>query len=162
VGRLTRSVNDGYPQYHSSADDLELMVADRLAQSLQACKQVVEVIESNRRYVNLSPKGEPRLGKRGLYGAVGGRSPADRERAMLWVLNQSDGSASLLDIAQRSGIRFPVISLVAEELTQAALLRAADEIKPQRPAPASQPKTAVPSSSMHRKRPETRSTGRRK
>ena len=162
VGRLTRSVNDGYPQYHSSADDLELMVADRLAQSFEACKQVVEVIESNRRYVNLSPKGEPRLGKRGLYGAVGGRSPADRERAMLWVLNQSDGSASLLDIAQRSGIRFPVISLVAEELKQAALLRAADEIKPQRPAPASQPKTAVPSSSMRRERPETRSTGRRK
>ena len=65
---------------------------------------MVEILETNRRYVNLSPKGEPRLGKRGLYGATGGRSPADRERAMLWILNQSDGSASLLDIAQRSGI----------------------------------------------------------
>src|ERR1700722_7145505 len=59
VGRLTRSVNDGYPEYHSSADDLALMSAERLEQSLEACKQVVQVLESNRRYINLSPKGEP-------------------------------------------------------------------------------------------------------
>ena len=129
VGRLTRSVNDGYPEYHSSADNLALISASQLEQSLEACKHVVEVLESNRRYINLSPKGEPRLGKRGLYGAMGGRSPADRERAMLWVLNQSDGSASLLDIAQRSGIGFPAVKLVADELEKAALLRAADETK---------------------------------
>jgi aminopeptidase-like protein len=124
VGRLTRSVNDGYAQYHSSADDLTLVSPERLEQSLGACRQVVEALESNRRYVNLLPKGEPRLGKRGLYGVVGGRSPAERERAMLWILNQSDGDASLLDIAQRSGIAFPAISQAAEELAQAELLTA--------------------------------------
>jgi aminopeptidase-like protein len=132
VGRLTRSVNDGYPQYHSSADDLTLMAADQLQQSLQACQRIVEVLESNRRYINLSPHGEPRLGKRGLYGAVGGRSPAERERAMLWVLNQSDGSSSLLDIAQRSGLGFTAIAQVASELAAAELLRPA----PERPTPA--------------------------
>jgi aminopeptidase-like protein len=126
VGRLTRSVNDGYPQYHSSADNLELISAARLEQSLIVCQQVVECLESNRRYVNLSPKGEPRLGKRGLYGAVGGRSPAERERAMLWVLNQSDGGSSLLDIARRSGIDLRALSQVAEELVGARLLRAAE------------------------------------
>jgi aminopeptidase-like protein len=135
VGRLTRSVNDGYPQYHSSADNLDLIDAARLEQSLDACKQIVEVLETNRRYVNLAPKGEPRLGKRGLYGATGGRSPADRERAMLWVLNQSDGSASLLDIAQRSGIGFSTIGAVAGELEQASLLKASEPVRPKR-APA--------------------------
>ena len=85
----------------------------------------VEILESNRRYVNQSPKGEPRLGKRGLYGAMGGRSPADRERAMLWILNQSDGGASLLDIAQRSGLRYAAIRTAAQELTSAGLLAAA-------------------------------------
>jgi aminopeptidase-like protein len=170
VGRLTRSVNDGYPEYHSSADDLALISASQLEQSLEACKQVVEVLESNRRYINLSPKGEPRLGKRGLYGAMGGRSPADRERAMLWVLNQSDGSASLLDIARRSGIGFPAIRLVADELEQAALLRATDATKPGpasatralRPTASSKAKKSVPSRSGRRKRPEIRGPGRRK
>jgi aminopeptidase-like protein len=126
VGRLTRSVNDGYPQYHSSGDDLDLVSAARLEQSLQVLKQIVEVLEVDRRYVNLSPKGEPRLGKRGLYGAVGGRSPADRERAMLWVLNQSDGTESLVDIAKKSGIAFETIGTVAAELLQARLLKAVD------------------------------------
>ena len=170
VGRLTRAVNDGYPQYHSSADNLDLISASQLEQSLMACKQVVEFLESNRRYINLSPKGEPLLGKRGLYGAVGGRSPADRERAMLWVLNQSDGSASLLDIAQRSGISFPAISLVADELANAALLRAADETttartsvtRQARSKPPRRQKKAAPTASRGRKRAENRSTGRRK
>jgi aminopeptidase-like protein len=151
VGRLTRSVNDGYAEYHSSGDNLALISAGRLEQSLEACKQVVEVLESNRRYVNLSPLGEPRLGKRGLYGAVGGRSPAERERAMLWVLNQSDGSASLLDIAQRSGVGYPAISLAAEELEKAALLRAADAAG-----------AARTSATSPRKKPQARATRRQR
>ncbi len=149
VGRLTRSVNDGYPQYHSSADDLALVSPGRLEQSLLACQQVVECLENNRRYVNLQPKGEPRLGKRGLYGAVGGRSPAERERAMLWVLNQSDGRASMLDIAERSGMAFSALSQVAEELVEASLLRAAE------PAPSAAPmrsSAAAPARPARRKR----------
>jgi aminopeptidase-like protein len=74
----------------------------------------------------MSPKGEPRLGKRGLYGTVGGRSPADRERAMLWVLNQSDGGASLLDIAARSGMDYADIRMAGDELHTAGLLAATD------------------------------------
>lgn len=124
VGRLTRSVNAGYAQYHSSADDLDLISAAQLEQSLEACKQIVEILDNNQRFINLAPKGEPRLGKRGLYGAVGGKSPAARERAMLWLLNQSDGSASLLDVAERSGLGFADIRSAAEELTKAKLLRA--------------------------------------
>jgi aminopeptidase-like protein len=153
-------VNDGYPEYHSSADDLALISASQLEQSLEACKQVVELLESNRRYINLSPKGEPRLGKRGLYGSMGGRSPADRERAMLWVLNQSDGGASLLDIAQRSGIGFPALKAVADELEQASLLRAADAGA--RAPPPSTRRKAAPARSGRGKRPGIRSTGRRK
>jgi aminopeptidase-like protein len=122
VGRLTRAVNDGYDEYHSSADDLSLISAAALGRSLMACQAIVEVIEGNRRYVNLHPKGEPRLGKRGLYGSLGGESPADIERAMLWVLSQSDGERSLLDIAQRSGLAFETIRNAGGALEAAGLL----------------------------------------
>ena len=144
VGRLTRSVNDGYPEYHSSADDLALISAEQLQRSFEVCQRIVEMIESNRRYVNRSPKGEPRLGKRGLYGAIGGRSPADRERAMLWMLNQSDGSASLLDIARRSGLSYAALQLAADELTHAGLLGAEKSVKKKRGAPASRAKRVQP------------------
>jgi aminopeptidase-like protein len=123
VGRLTRSVNGGYPQYHSSADDLSLIRPECLAQSYDVCQQIISILETDGRYVNLSPKGEPLLGRRGLYGAVGGRSPAEREHALLWVLNQSDGTRSLLDIARRSGIDFERIREAAGALEDAALLR---------------------------------------
>jgi aminopeptidase-like protein len=130
VGRLTRSVNDGYPQYHSSADDLSLISPGQLQRSLQLCQRAVEILESNGRFVNLAPRGEPRLGKRGLYGAMGGRSPANREHAMLWILNQSDGGPSLLDIARRSGLDYAAIKAAADELINAGLLA------PARPAAA--------------------------
>jgi len=122
VGRLTRSVNDGYPEYHSSADDLSLISAAQLDASLSACQRICEIIEEDRTYVNLSPKGEPRLGKRGLYGSVGGNSPAEREHAMLWVLNQSDGEHSILDIARTSGRSFDLLAQAATDLSSAGLL----------------------------------------
>jgi aminopeptidase-like protein len=122
VGRLTRSVNGGYAQYHTSADDLKLIRPECLAQSLDACKLFVSLIEQDARYVNLCPKGEPRLGKRGLYGPMGGQSPAAREEAMLWLLSQSDGSNSLLDVARRSGIAFGIIREAAHALEKAGLL----------------------------------------
>ena len=125
VGRLTRSVNGGYDQYHSSADDLALIRPEHLEQSFEACMRIVTVLEGQGQYVNTSPYGEPQLGKRGLYGAVGGHSPAEREHALLWVLNQSDGSQSLLDIAERSGIGFAAVREAATALEGAGLLVAA-------------------------------------
>lgn len=152
VGRLTRSVNGGYAQYHSSADDLDLITAEQLESSLETCQQIVETLEGNRRYINLSPKGEPRLGKRGLYGAVGGRSPADRERAMLWVLNQSDGAASMLDIAERSGMRYADIRVAADDLQAAGLLKTADHPRGEQPT-ASSRKTPAAAARVRTARP---------
>lgn len=127
VGRLTRSVNGGYAQYHSSADDPEYIRPEWLANSLEACKLFVSVLEHDARYVNQNPKGEPRLGKRGLYGSLGGGSPAEREHAMLWLLNQSDGTKSLLDIARRSGLRFETMLEATAALEQAGLLERAPD-----------------------------------
>jgi aminopeptidase-like protein len=129
VGRLTRSVNGGYPEYHSSADDLSLIRPQHLEQSFEACRRTITALEQNRCYRNLKPKGEPQLGKRGLYGSVGGRSPADREQALLWVLNQSDGTRSLLEIAKRSGLSFEAVAEAAAALEGAKLLRAQADVR---------------------------------
>jgi aminopeptidase-like protein len=74
--------------------------------------------------VNQNPKCEPRLGDRGLYGTIGGdTSKKDWEMAMLWVLNLSDGKSSLLDIAERSGLPFPLIRQAADALVSRDLLQ---------------------------------------
>ncbi len=125
VGRLTRSSNGEYSEYHSSADNLQLISAAQLAQAFLASIRILATLESCRAFVNQSPKCEPRLGKYGLYGAVGGKGPDDFEYALLWVLNQSDGAANLLDIAQRAAMPYATIARAAAALEKAGLLRPA-------------------------------------
>ncbi|TMA25741.1 MAG: DUF4910 domain-containing protein [Deltaproteobacteria bacterium] len=124
VGRLTRTPNGEYPEYHTSADDLSLIRPDALAESLDLLLRIVEVIEGDRTYTNTQPKGEPQLGRRGLYGALGGLpDPGARSLAMLWVLNLSDGRHSLLDIAERADLSFDLVRETAELLETHELLR---------------------------------------
>jgi aminopeptidase-like protein len=125
VGRLTRTPNNEYPQYHSSADDFALVDHASLAGSLRAAATIVGIADRDERYINLSPKCEPRLGKRGLYRATGGAHPGEYEHALLWVLNQSDGSASLLQIAERSGLPFAALAAAADALQEVSLLQPA-------------------------------------
>jgi aminopeptidase-like protein len=122
VGRLTRSPNGTYPEYHSSADDLSFIKVDQLAESIQTLARIVSVIDANRTVLNLSPKGEPRLGKRGLYRSTGGMVPGELERALLWVLSLADGSHDLVAMSERSGLLFEVINSAAAALEGAALL----------------------------------------
>ena len=51
----------------------------------------------------------------------------DDERALLWVLNQSDGASSLLDIAARSGLTYRTVERAAERLERAELLATGSE-----------------------------------
>lgn len=122
VGRLTRSVNGGYPEYHSSADNLELVTEERLVESVEVVTEILQTLDKNQYFVNQQPYGEPQLGKRGLYRTTGGSDIPDRESAMLWLLNQCDGRNSLLDIAEKSGIRFESLAATAAELNEAGLL----------------------------------------
>jgi aminopeptidase-like protein len=127
VGSLTRTPYARYPEYHTSADDLDLVRPEHLQDSLEAAWEVLQVLDGNRRYLNLKPKGEPQLGRRGLYGSIGGRSDAEeRQMAMLWVLNLSDGDHSLLDVAGRAGLPFALVAEVAGTLEDAGLLRRTD------------------------------------
>jgi len=123
VGRLTRTPNNEFPEYHTSADDFSLIDETALAESLLAASAIMRIADRDESYLNVLPKCEPRLGKRGLFRSTGGTHPGDFEHAMLWVLNQSDGSLSLLDIAERSGLPFETIATAADALAGAGLVR---------------------------------------
>jgi aminopeptidase-like protein len=123
VGSLTRTPHGRYPEYHTSADDLSFVRPESLADSLRAYLSVLAILEGNRRYRNTSPRGEPQLGRRGLYGSMGGHpNPGELQMAMLWVLNQSDGGPTLLDVAERSGLAFDTIRTAADRLLENGLL----------------------------------------
>jgi aminopeptidase-like protein len=127
VGCLTRTPNGRFPEYHTSADNLGFVTQEALEDSLAKALAIIEIIEHDAIYLNLNPKGEPQLGRRGLYRNTGGTTPAGFEMALLWVLNFSDGRHSLLDIAERAALPFTTIRGAADALRGAGLLRPRDE-----------------------------------
>ena len=126
VGCLSRSRESEFDDYHSSADDLALVDPDRLEAGLSAVLAILDVLETDARYVNLAPRGEPQLGRRGLYRAMGGAEPDPEQLALLWVLSQSDGAHSLLDVAERAGLPYALVRDAAGGLRAAGLLAAQD------------------------------------
>jgi aminopeptidase-like protein len=128
VGSLTRTPYGAFPQYHTSADNLDFVQPQALARSLEVYLTVLRTLENNACYVNTSPKCEPQLGKRGLYRTLGGLTDAGQlEMAMLWTLNLSEGDHSLLDIAERADLSFDTIHQAAQLLSDHGLLRRSNE-----------------------------------
>jgi aminopeptidase-like protein len=125
VGRLSRTPHGEYPEYHTSADNLDFVKDEELLDSYGALLRIVDVLENDAAYVNLSPHGEPQLGKRGLYPTTGGKSASDAVMAMLWTLGYSDGRATLLDIADRADLDFAQVCRAASDLARAGLLERA-------------------------------------
>jgi aminopeptidase-like protein len=122
VGSLMRARHGHFPEYHTSADNLEFISAANLAESLAVVRSIVDVIEGNRTYKNLAPDGEPQLGKRGLYRATGGTDIPDLNFVMLWVLSLSDGGHDLIAIAERAKLPWSSIRTAAALLEEAGLL----------------------------------------
>jgi aminopeptidase-like protein len=124
VGCLMRTPHGRFPEYHTSADDLNFVQPTYLADSFSKCLSTLYVLEHNKTYMNRNPKCEPQLGKRGLYRSLGGQAEGGiSELALLWVLNLSDGDHTLLDIAERSGLGFVAIKKAADALLEHDLLR---------------------------------------
>ena len=123
VGRLGRTPHGEYSEYHTSADDLAFVAPEQMGDALNAVGEIVATLEGNARFMNTKPKGEPQLGRRGLYRAIGG--DVDRkavEMGLLWVLNLSDGRHDLLAIAERSGLPFAAVRSAADALLEHDLL----------------------------------------
>ena len=123
VGRLTRTPHGEYPEYHTSADDLDLVRPDALAASFRLLAATLGVLDGDARLAGSGVVGEPMLGRHGLYAPVGGNpvTPADTE-ALLWVLSLADGTHSLLDAAERSGLPFSALHHAADRLRAAGLV----------------------------------------
>lgn len=124
VGLFQRSQFGAIPEYHTSADNLDFIRPEHLASSYSLIVDTISAIENDAVYLNTQPKCEPQLGKRGLYGAIGGdRDAAAANMAMLWILNLSDGSHSLRDIAERADLPLDVIERTAKRLSDNGLLK---------------------------------------
>ncbi len=122
-GSLMRGQHGRFPEYHTSADDLDFIRDDQLVDALEALRELVGILEQNRRVKSLVPFGEPQLGRRGLYRTLGGEAdPAEASMAMLWLLALATGEHDLLAIAERAGLAFDVVARAADRLRDHGLI----------------------------------------
>ncbi len=124
VGNLSRVPFGEYPEYHTSADNLNLVSSGALETSLNMLVSIIDHVEADYKVLNLLPKGEPQLGRRGLYDSIGGRNDSKTmQLAFLWVLNYSDGDHSLTDISRLSGLELKVVVEASEILKKNHLIK---------------------------------------
>lgn len=123
LGCVMRTPHGEYPEYHTSADNLDLVAPESLDDTLRVALEIIDVLENDRLVRSLNPKGEPQLGRRGLYKAIGGdRALADLQMAYLWVMNLADGEHRLLDMAERASLPFATIRQAAADLERVKLV----------------------------------------
>lgn len=130
VGSLMRGRHGQFPEYHTSGDDLDFVSGERMLESYRVLSDLLALLEVNRRYRNLQPYGEPQLGSRGLYRAMGGSELPNLQLALLWMLNLSDGDHTLLDIAERSNLEFGTLAAATELLVSHGLLEPCEGMSP--------------------------------
>ena len=97
---------------------------ERINATARPRRRIVAVIEGDTVYRGRYPKGEPQLGRHGLYPAMRGqRSAGYDQMALMWVLNLADGHHSLVDMAERAGLPFATIRAAANVALAADLLK---------------------------------------
>jgi aminopeptidase-like protein len=125
VGCLMRSIHGTFPEYHTSADNTDFVLPQALNQSYAVVAALFDLLDNNRTYERVDGRGEPQLGRRGLYRAIAGQKEGGGASQMdlLWLLNLADGNHSLLDMSKRSGVAFQRLQATARLALEAALIR---------------------------------------
>ena len=125
MGCLMRSVHGTFPQYHTSADNPGFVKPQALNQSYEVVASLLDLLDANWMYARTDGRGEPQLGRRGLYRAIAGQKEAGGASQMdlLWLLNLADGKHSLLEMAERAGIPFGRLQKAVRLALDADLIR---------------------------------------
>lgn len=125
VGRFSRASHGDYPEYHTSADNLDFVSAASVIRALDLVEAITKTVDQDKTYVSRNPKGEPQLGKHGLYRKVAGQTGQQTdELALLWVMNCADGKHSLADMADKAGLSVERLAAAAERLEAHGLIEA--------------------------------------
>ena len=126
VASVMRSKYAEYPEYHTSKDDLSLITPAGLQGSFEVLRDCCTALETEPRY-RTTVLGEPQMGRRGLYAALGARGVGAAVRMRMNILAYCDGSHSLVDIAEILGVSTGELAPFVDELIAHKLIAPTDE-----------------------------------
>ncbi len=122
ISGILRSKWLAYEEYHTSLDDLETVVTPKgLEGGYKALKNALEVIERHCFPIVTTPC-EPQLGRRGLYPTLSDKNTKGDIRLMMELLTWSDGTKSLIEIADICGVPVWELYSIVDVLVSNGLL----------------------------------------
>ncbi len=113
----------GYPEYHTSLDDLTVITPQGLQGSYELHKACLEKLEGSE-YYRVTSLGEPQLGRRGLYPTVSTKKSKELVRDMVNVLAYADGLHDVSELSSRTGISLENIRPIINTLLSHGLVEA--------------------------------------
>lgn len=122
VASIMRSKYGTYPEYHTSADNLEFVTPQGLAKSFELYCRCLDLLEKNRVYQTTCCC-EPQLGKRGLYPTLSMKGSAGDVRVYMNLLAYADGECDLVGIAEHIGVSAEELVPLVEKFLEHGLLR---------------------------------------
>ena len=121
VCSVMRSKFGEYPEYHTSADNLDLISPAGLQGSFDVYQAMILAFENNDRY-QVTCLGEPQLGKRGLYPTESYKGSADHVTTMMDLIAYCDGNNDLIEISNIIGKPISELIPISEKLVNQGLL----------------------------------------
>ncbi len=118
---FSRSLFHKYPEYHTSADNLDIVCPSGLQGAFDAIKEAICGIEHNY-YYKTKILCEPQLGKRGLYPTFSQKHSSDAVFDMSNFIAYSDGKNDLFDISNITGAPVSVLYGIAEILEKEGIV----------------------------------------
>lgn len=125
VGQFARTVYTEYDGYHNSMDNKEFMKIESLVDSANIIEQVLKTFEYSGYYLNQNPYGEPMMSKRDLYPTLNRPDESTRHdltKQMMRILNYSDGSHSVIEIAEKFDLSVSDLEMAVEQLEAVGLI----------------------------------------
>lgn len=127
---ITRSKYGDYPEYHTSADDMNFISVEGLQGTYDCFVEIINALENNYRY-RVTTVGEPQLGKRGLYPTLSDMHNTEAYNAsldaMMNLIAYADGTHDLIEISDIIGAPVSMLIPIARKLYDAGLLEIAEE-----------------------------------
>ena len=116
-----RSKFGEYLEYHTSADNMELISPEGFQGSYEVMTQVIQALEYNVCY-QISVLCEPQLGKRGLYPTVSQKGGYGTVKAMTDFIAYADGGNDLIKISDLIGVSVKELIPIIEKLMETDLI----------------------------------------
>ena len=127
VGAFLRSDFDKYKEYHTSLDNKKIINFDKIVENIRILISVIDYINKSDFYISKVKDCEPFLTKHNIYPTISKFNSLNKAKkiisAIMWIITNSDGKTSNMEISKMSGIKLNFIDSTMNMLEKKKILK---------------------------------------